>query len=403
MSLIRRWIQKLPGWNGGQAVRWAWAYMGIVGFLALFGPWLANEKPYYCRLDGQSYYPLFSGITESNLSGRHPSHAPVSWKSTSFQAIWRTPIPYSHTTIDLDTGVYGHPLGHQSVSGRYRHWLGTDALGRDVLAGMIRGCRVSLWIGLGSMLLALLIGIPLGAAAAWWGNHGWTMTLMQCIMSFVIVLALWFIWLTPISWMVKGGLSVALLLIFYFVQTRGAGPDQKGISVPLDQIVMGVISILDGIPGIFLILILVAIVPFKGWLVIMIIIALMRWTTMARYMRAEVFKMRETNYIRAARVLNIPSIRILRAQIIPFAFRPVMVSFVFGVSTAILTESSLSFLGIGLPAEEINWGRLLAQSRGHFEAWWLVVFPGMAIFLTLLCLYGIGNAWQKLLIMKNDE
>ena len=268
---------------------------------------------------------------------------------------------------------------------------------------MIRGCRVSLWIGLGSMLLALLIGIPLGAASAWWGNREWTMTWMQWILSLAIVLTIWFLWLTPLSGIGKAGLSVVLLLCLCGVQYFGTGQNQKGISVPLDRMVMGAVSILDGIPGIFLILILVSLVPFKGWLVIMIIIALMRWTTMARYMRAEVFKMRETNYIRAARVLNIPSIRILKSQIIPYAFRPVMVSFVFGVSTAILTESSLSFLGIGLPAEEINWGRLLAQSRGHFEAWWLVVFPGLAIFLTLLSLYGIGNTWQKLLIMKNED
>jgi peptide/nickel transport system permease protein len=72
-----------------------------------------------------------------------------------------------------------------------------------------------------------------------------------------------------------------------------------------------------------------------------------------------------------------------------------LISFIFGISSAILAESSLSFLGIGLPTEEINWGRLLAQSRNHFDAWWLVVFPGFAIFFTLLSLYAIGNAWQK--------
>ena len=72
-----------------------------------------------------------------------------------------------------------------------------------------------------------------------------------------------------------------------------------------------------------------------------------------------------------------------------------MISFIFGVSSAILAESSLSFLGIGLPPEELNWGRLLSQSRNHFEAWWLVVFPGAAIFFTLLSLYMIGISAQK--------
>ena len=166
---------------------------------------------------------------------------------------------------------------------------------------------------------------------------------------------------------------------------------------------MGSISITDGFPAIFLILILVAILPFKGWVVVMMTIALLRWPTMARYMRAEVFKMRETNYIRAARLLNIPDIQILWRHVIPYAFRPVMISFIFGVSSAILAESSLSFLGLGLPTEEINWGRLLAQSRNHFDAWWLVVFPGCAIFFTLLSLNAIGSTWEKYLKMKIEK
>jgi len=112
-------------------------------------------------------------------------------------------------------------------------------------------------------------------------------------------------------------------------------------------------------------------------------------------MRAEVFKMKELHYIQAAQVINLPSWTIITRHIIPFAFRPVMISFIFGVASAILAESSLSFLGIGLPPEQMNWGRLLAQSRSHFDAWWLVVFPGFAIFFTLLSLYVIGNSWQR--------
>ncbi|HJW31088.1 MAG TPA: ABC transporter permease, partial [Saprospiraceae bacterium] len=257
-----------------------------------------------------------------------------------FQSIWRPLIPYSHSSIDLKTGATVSPFQSQPVSLRMRHWLGTDIIGRDVMAGMIRGCRVSLMIGLGSMLLALLIGVPLGSAAAYWANR------------------------------------------------------RKRFSFPVDPLVMGAVSVIDGFPGMFLILILVAILPFKGWLAILLVIALLRWPSMARYMRAEVFKMREMNYIKAAQLLNLPTWSILTKQIIPYAFRPIMVSFIFGISSAILAESSLSFLGIGLPAEQINWGRLLAQSRSNFDAWWLAVFPGLAVFFTIVSLYVIGNAIQ---------
>jgi peptide/nickel transport system permease protein len=396
MKRLMAFIRALPGWSSGLAVRCSWGFILIVVILAVIGPLVANEKPYYCKLDGKQYFPLFSSVSESGLSVSHPAHSPVSWHTTSFDAVWRAPVPFSHRSIDLKAGAYTRPFTSQEDGKQFRHWLGTDGLGRDVLAGMIRGCRVSLLIGLGSMLLALLIGIPLGAAAAWWGNKGWRMTLGQAIILLVSGVIIFLIWFTPLSIVIKNMVS-AILLVMAILLMKKAGSDMRGqVSIPLDRIIMGWVSIIDGFPGIFLILILVAIVPLKGWVVVMLTIALLRWPSMARYMRAEVFKMKESNYIKAVQILNVPSWQILRKHIVPFAFRPVMVSFIFGVSSAILAESSLSFLGIGLPTEEINWGRLLAQSRNHFDAWWLVAFPGCAIFFTLLSLYTIGNAWQKL-------
>ena len=395
MRPIKSYFNKLPGWTTGPTEKVAWCFIILIALLALFGPLISNEKPYYCKLDGKTYFPMFSKVSESGLSISHPSHSPVNWNTTKFESVWRAPVPYSHRTIDLKTGSYVSPSADQPVSARFRHWLGTDGLGRDVLAGMIRGCRVSLLIGLGSMLLALLFGIPLGSAAAFWGNKEWRITLLQMMALLLFSLIIFLLWFAPLTVLIKSVTTLLLLITGYILIKRLRGKTRGSISVPLDRMVMAVISIIDGFPALFLILILVAIVPVKGWVVIMCTIALLKWPSMARYMRAEVFKMRESNYIKAAQILNIPSWQILKTHIIPYAFRPVMVSFIFGVSSAILAESSLSFLGIGLPTEEINWGRLLAQSRNHFDAWWLVVFPGCAIFFTLLSLYTIGTAWQK--------
>ncbi len=395
MKRIKHVFTSLPGWNSLMAVRIAWIFLFLIAFLALFGPLISNEKPYYCQLDGKHYFPLFTRVSESGLSAAHPNHSPVTWRNTSFESIWRAPVPFSHQTIDLKAEPYLSPLHGHSGEKRFRHWLGTDVLGRDVLAGMIRGCRVSLLIGLGSMLIALLIGIPVGSAAAYWGDKSWRITTKQFLLVGATSVLVFLIWFTPFSASVKILITVMLITGLYFLIRKRSPDSRLRISIPLDQLTLGVISIIDGFPGIFLILILVAIIPSKGWMVVMLTIALLRWPSMARYMRAEVYKMRETNYIKAAQVSNISARRILRKHIIPYAFRPVMITFIFGVSSAILTESSLSFLGIGLPTEEINWGRLLAQSRNNFDAWWLVVFPGCAIFFTLLSLYTIGNAWQK--------
>lgn len=379
---------RLPGWKFSRASRIAWIFILVVLLIAIIGPFIANEKPYYVKLDGIAYSPVLSGVSESTLSLNHPQHSPVNWYTTQFETILYAPIPYSYYTIDLSSGALASPFENSP----HRHWLGTDMAGRDVMAGMIRGCRVSLLIGLGSMLLALLIGIPLGSLAAYFGNKEWRASWFQIVIALLLISGLIYVVWLPIPYLWKT-ILILFIVVMGILTTYFSGKSNfKKVSLPLDQLVMSLISIIDSFPGLFIILILLVIVPIKGWLIVMGAIALLRWPVMARYMRAEVYKMKESNYIKAAQVLNIPHLRILSHHIIPYAFRPVMISFIFGVSSAILAESSLSFLGIGLPAEELNWGRLLSQARNHFEAWWLVLFPGAAIFFTLLSLYTIGNA-----------
>ncbi|HZV71217.1 MAG TPA: ABC transporter permease [Saprospiraceae bacterium] len=385
----------LPGWNSHLSGRIAWLFIFLISFVALFGPFIANEKPYMCKIEGRTYYPLFTGMSEAELSTLHPAFSPVDWRSTSFETIWRAPIPYSHTTIDLASGSHLSPVGSQPLSLRFRHWLGTDALGRDVTAGMIRGCRVSLLIGLGSMLLALLVGVPLGSAAAYWGNRKWRASWIEIIEVSILLFLLFCVWWLPVSGITKFLGSFLLIIAGALIMYLSKKIKTKKTGIPLDTIVMSLVSIIDSFPGLFIVLILLVIFSLKGLLTVMIAIAVLRWPVMARYMRAEVFKLKENNYIKAAQLLNIPDLHILMRHLIPYAFGPVMITFIFGVSSAILAESALSFLGIGLPPEEMNWGRLLSQARNHFDAWWLVVFPGCAIFFTLLSLYTIGNILQK--------
>lgn len=386
---------KLPGAQNSMAARIAWIWMLLILLIAILGPLIANEKPYYCKLDGVSYFPLFSGTNEATLSRKHPDHSPVNWKETAFESVWYSPVPYSYFSIDLEAGSHLSPFASQRQPLRFRHWLGTDGASRDVLAGMIRGCRVSLLIGLGSMLLALLLGVPLGAASAYWGNHRIKTSIWQLLVLVLWMAMLIYLFTLPLSFGEKIIPLFILILSGVWMWLITGKIKRSRIHFPLDNVTMSVISIFDSFPGLFLIIIVLVILPVKGWLMVLIVIALMRWPVMARYMRAEVFKMKEMPYIKSVQVLNLPDMHILNRDIIPYAFRPVMISFIFGVSSAILAESSLSFLGIGLPVEELNWGKLLAQSRNHFDAWWLVLFPGAAIFFTLLSLYTIGNAAEK--------
>jgi peptide/nickel transport system permease protein len=388
-------IGKLPGWNGGVAAKVSWCVLGVMALLAGFGPLIANERPYLCVLDGKTYFPLFTGITEAELSVRHTAHSPVDWHATSFSRVWRAPVPFSYNTIDLDAGTFAPPGAAAASLRGATHWLGTDSLGRDVLAGMIRGCRVSLVIGFGAMLLALLLGIPLGAMAGYSGNAGWRMTWGQLFTLVMLVSLVILIGYSPLrpGWkvvfqVVVTGIAIAMLWLRKPVE-RG------GTAVPTDRAVMGLISVLDGFPGLFLILIVMAVLPVQGWLAVTLVLAGLRWPVIARYMRAEVLKAKSMPHIQSAKLLNLPDRRILWAHIVPYAMRPVLVSFIFGVASAIVAESSLSYLGIGLAADELNWGRLLAQARNHGDAWWLVVFPGAAISITLIALHVIAEAWER--------
>jgi peptide/nickel transport system permease protein len=115
----------------------------------------------------------------------------------------------------------------------------------------------------------------------------------------------------------------------------------------------------------------------------------------ARLTRAELLKIRETDYISSARSLGIPTWRVLLFHALPNALTPAMVALTFGAGSAILAESGLSFLGVGVPPGTATWGGLIAEGRQQFSAWWLVVYPGMMIFFTVLAFNRIGERMKK--------
>ena len=207
--------------------------------------------------------------------------------------------------------------------------LGTDTLGRDVAAQLAYGARVSLLVGLVSTIVALLIGVPLGAAAGFYGNM-------------------------------------------------------------VDEGAMRFTEFFQTIPNFALAIVLVAI--FQPTLAsITLAIAIVSWPPVARLVRAEVMSVRKREFVDAARVAGLTPRRILIAQVLPNTVSPIIVMASLMVATAILLESSLSFLGLGDP-NAMSWGYMIGAARTVIRsAWWLSFIPGVAIVVTVLALNLIGE------------
>ena len=207
--------------------------------------------------------------------------------------------------------------------------LGTDALGRDVMAGLVHGARISLLVGLVSTVVALLIGVPIGALAGYFG----------------------------------GFIDDALMRFTEFFQT-----------IPSFALAIVLLAIFQ--PSLFYVILAIAIVS---------------WPPVARLVRGEVLSLRSREYVEAAMLSGQGTLQIITRQILPNALPPIIVLASLMVATAILLESSLSFLGLGDP-NVMSWGYMIGTARTVMRtAWWLSFIPGVAILLTVLAMNLIGE------------
>ena len=220
------------------------------------------------------------------------------------------------------------------------HLLGTDQLGRDILSRMIWGARISLKVGFVAVGIATLIGTILGTVSGYYG----------------------------------------------------------GI---VDMLIMRAVDLMLCFPSFFLILTVIAVLEPSIWN-IMAVIGFTSWMGVARLIRAEILTIREREFIQAARSQGASDIRIITRHIIPNAMTPVLVSATLGVAGAILTESALSFLGIGVQPPTPSWGNMLTAGKDNLEyAWWLSLFPGMAILITVLGYNLLGEGIRDALDPRN--
>ncbi len=377
----------------------------VLGMIAVLADFIANEIPLYCKLDGKHHFPVFREyLVDAGLAGRAGAFKTQDWKNYKYEKVVRAPIPYSSTSVDLYNSFVS-PFGEQAVkSSRFRHFMGTDRLGRDLAAGLVSGTRTAFFVGIVSMAIALLIGVFFGGIAGYFGDHNLKISRGRMIFN-VIGIPLAFFWAfiarsytvmeSSEGWPVLTG----ILLFFIFVTgfnllvkfLKRFSFFAKKITIPVDLIVMRMIEVINSVPMFLLLLALIAIIEKQSIYKITLIIGLFGWRGIARFVRAELMRIRTLSYVEAARAMGFSDWRIMIKHALPNALSPVLVAVSFGIAGAVLAEASLSFLGIGIPSEQVTWGSMLQSARLHIPAWWLAVFPGLAIFITITIFNLIGE------------
>ncbi len=387
--------------------RWALRLLFVLLFFALFADFLANEKPLYARIAGETHFPVFQQYAvDLGLAQWDARFVNQSWKDQPYEQVIWPPIPYSARTIDRRNMNYVSPFDDQNVdSRRFRHWLGTDQIGRDVAAGMITGARTAILVGVVAMSVAALIGILLGTLAGFFGDERLRVSRIGLILQVVaLMLGIFYGFIVRQYAIAQGafgwevlkslGLVLGFLLAGYAlaIPLRRLPVLGRPVVLPMDLLVMRAIEVVNSIPSLLLILSIVAVIERSNILHVMLIIGLISWTSIARFTRAELLRIRGLTYIEAARALGVREWRIILRHALPNAITPVMITIAFGIANAILLEATLTFLSVEVAAEQVTWGKLLNLARGYAPAWWLAVFPGLAIFfsVTLFNLIGEG-------------
>ena len=392
-----------------RGTRWALFVVSVLIVLSVFGGCIANEKPVYCKIEGVSYWPIFqTSMSKLGLARTPAVIRNADWQSLKYDRVAFAPVAYSAQTIDLSHANFEQPFIKSDQRGwKYRHWLGTDNLGRDTLAGLIHGCRIAVLVGLCAMLLAALIGIPLGAFSGYYGNDGRRIPISDLVMKLLTgALVCYYVLRGCMLWGTLGmtrAVAIHFIMALVLVITgvvlrrwmRHKWSEQRTVRVPWDTIVMRGVEVLRSIPAFFLLFAVLGVIRSPSIVYVVLLIALLHAPTVIRYVRAEALKLRQQTFIDAARAIGLSDGQVIRRHIIPNALGPVFISIAFGIGGAVLLESGLSFLGIGLSLEEVSWGKMLNTARSNFSAWWMAIFPGLAIFLVIGVFNKIGDTLTR--------
>jgi microcin C transport system permease protein len=321
--------RRLQNFRANQRGFWSlWIFLFL--FLAsLFAEFIANEKPMLVKYDGSYFFPALVAYPETTFGGEFPTEAeyrdPYVQQSIAEKGwmLW-PPVPFAYNTVNLDLPVPA-PAPPSSVN-----WLGTDDQGRDVVARLIYGFRISVLFGLCLTLLSSIIGIAAGAVQGYFGGA-------------------------------------------------------------VDLGFQRFIEIWGSMPQLYMLIILASFIEPRFWILLTFLL-LFSWMSLVDVVRAEFLRGRNFDYVRAARALGVSDTVIMFRHVLPNAMVATLTFLPFIVSTSVMTLTALDFLSLGLPPGSASLGEMLKQGKANIQAPWLGITAFMTVALMLSLLIFIGEA-----------
>ena len=396
-------------------IRFAVVWLLSLLFVAVFLEFLASDKPILAKVEESWYMPsVGETMFDLGVNERYNKIRSVKWEKHDGFKIMPL-VPYSANTLDLKNASYKGPFEKQRVkSMRYRHWLGTDKIGRDVLAGLLNGCRVIIKIMLIVGLVAGALGLLIGGFAGFLGDRSVKWTLSKIILyGLGGLMSIYTVYMTlNVSLISKGVLHIKEVVLAIAIPLMLLGVLRQlyrriiykqidlrfslsSYSIPVDSIFYFVIVLITAMPVTMILLALLGYFQSPSLVLTMSLFGFVLWKNIARIIRGEVLRVKEQDYILASRQLGLSRGKVFWRHIFPNIKNQFFITLALVVSGSLLIEATLSFLGIGMAVGEISWGVLLSQGKSNISAYWLSLFPGILLVITVYSINAIAERYKK--------
>ena len=306
-----------------------WIFIFVL-MISTLGELVSNDRPLVAQIDGKTYFPLVNNPTDLELGGDFATSA--DWKDPFVVGLlakpdnWKLGTINTHSATSTDYFTKNPAPAPPSAA----NWLGTDRFGRDMLARLLYGFRVSIWFAIALTVAGTLIGIVMGAVQGYFGGR-------------------------------------------------------------IDLTVQRLIEVWGAVPELYL-LIIVASIFEPSLLLLLVLLSLFGWIGLSDYVRAEFLRNRSLEFVKAARALGLSNAQIIRRHVLPNSMTPVITFLPFRMSGAIFALTSLDFLGLGVPSSVPSLGELLKQGKDWLDAWWIIVPTFLVLTITMALLTFIGDA-----------